>query len=51
MFGYYSENESAWPAGAMRIVYVENHDQNAWHGTQFEQFGPALTNATVLNRT
>lgn len=49
LFGYYSENESAWPAGAMRMTYVENHDQNAWHGTQFEQFGPALMNATVLS--
>jgi len=49
LFGYYSENESAWPAGAMRMAYVENHDQNAWHGTQFEQFGPALTNAIVLS--
>jgi glycosidase len=49
LFGYYSENESAWPDDAMRMVYVENHDQNAWHGTQFEQFGPALTNAILLS--
>jgi glycosidase len=49
LFGYYSENESAWPAGAMRMAYVENHDQNAWHGTQFETFGPALANAIVLS--
>jgi glycosidase len=33
----------------MRMLYVENHDQNAWHGTQFETFGPALTNAIVLS--
>ena len=49
LFGYYSENESAWPAGAMRMVYAENHDQNAWHGTQFETFGPNLTNTIVLS--
>jgi glycosidase len=49
LFGYYSENESAWPAGAMRMVYAENHDQNAWHGTQFETFGPALDNTLVLS--
>lgn len=49
LFGYFSENESAWPAGAMRMIYVENHDQNAWHGTQFETFGPALTNVIVLS--
>ena len=49
LFGYYSENESAWPAGAMRMVYAENHDQNAWHGTQFETFGPALPNVIALS--
>jgi hypothetical protein len=31
------------------MVYVENHDQNSWHGTQFETFGPALTNTVVLS--
>ncbi|MEO7635406.1 MAG: alpha-amylase family glycosyl hydrolase [Sphingomicrobium sp.] len=49
LFGFYSENESAWPAGAMRMVYTENHDENSWHGTATEVFGPALTNATVLS--
>jgi glycosidase len=48
LFGYFSENESAWPAGAMRMVYAENHDQNAWHGTGEEVFGPALNNVHVL---
>jgi glycosidase len=33
----------------MRMVYAENHDQNAWHGTQFEMFGPALDNTLVLS--
>ncbi|HWH17665.1 MAG TPA: alpha-amylase family glycosyl hydrolase [Allosphingosinicella sp.] len=49
LFGYFSENESAWPRGAMRMVYAENHDQNAWHGTQFETFGPALPNVIALS--
>jgi glycosidase len=49
LFGYYSENESAWPRGAMRMKYVTNHDQNSWEGTEFERFGPALTNAIVLS--
>lgn len=49
LFGFYSENESAWPAGAMRMMYVTNHDQNSWEGTEFERFGPALTNAIVLS--
>jgi len=49
LFGYFSENESAWPTGAMRMVYTENHDENAWHGTAREVFGPALTNTIVLS--
>jgi glycosidase len=49
LFGFYSEHESAWPAGAMRMMYVSNHDQNSWEGTEFERFGPALYNAMVLS--
>ncbi len=49
LYGYYSENESAWPIEAMRMTYVENHDQNAWEGTSFERFGPALPAAIVLS--
>ncbi len=49
LFGYYSELESAWPKSAMRLTYTENHDQNAWEGTEFERFGPALDAAIVLS--
>ena len=49
LFGYYSENEGAWPREAQRMVYTENHDQNAWEGTEFERFGPALDDAIVLS--
>jgi glycosidase len=49
LFGYYSEHESAFPKGAQRMTYTENHDQNAWEGTEFERFGPALNNAITLS--
>lgn len=49
LFGYYSELAGAWPAEAQRMVYTENHDQNAWEGTEFERFGPALDDAIVLS--
>ncbi len=49
LFGYYSEAASAWPAAAQRMVYTENHDQNAWEGTEFERFGPNLENAIALS--
>ena len=51
LFGYFSENESAWPAGAQRMIFTSNHDENAWAGTEFERYGPALANATVLQFT
>jgi glycosidase len=51
LFGYYSEAESAWPREAMRMVYTENHDQNAWDGTEFERFGKALPAAIALSFT
>src|SRR3546814_21190986 len=49
LFGYYSENESEWPRDAYRMTYTSNHDQNAWDGTQFERFGPALQATIVLS--
>jgi glycosidase len=33
----------------MRMLFVSNHDKNAWEGTQFEAFGDALENAIVLS--
>ena len=49
LYIYYSWDESAWPAEAMRMTFVSNHDKNAWEGTQFEQFGDALEAAIVLS--
>ncbi len=49
LYGYYSENESAWPQDAYRMTYLSNHDQNAWEATQFERFGPALEAGIVLS--
>ena len=50
-YGYYSENVSAWPDEAMRLVYIANHDSNAWEGTQYENFGPALPAMIALSFT
>ena len=48
LYGFYSENESAWPTGAQRMIFTSNHDENSWSGTEFERFGPALDNAFAL---
>ncbi len=49
LYGYYSEQESAWPKEAMRMTYVANHDSNAWEGTQYENFGDALPAIIALS--
>jgi len=49
MAGYHYDEENAWPLDAMRMLFVSNHDKNAWEGTQFEAFGPALEAAIALS--
>lgn len=49
LYRYYSWNEKAYPDHALRMTHVENHDRNAWDGTQFELFGDALEAAVVLS--
>jgi hypothetical protein len=46
---YYSHNYNAFPADVMRMLFVSNHDKNAWEGTQFELFGDGLHAAIVLS--
>jgi glycosidase len=49
LYKYYSWNEKAFPADGMRMLFVSNHDKNAWEGTEFEQFGAGLETAIVLS--
>jgi glycosidase len=49
LFIYYSWNEKAYPFDIMRMLFVSNHDKNAWDGTQYEQFGDAAEAAIVLS--
>ncbi|NWG92998.1 MAG: alpha-amylase [Parvularculaceae bacterium] len=48
LFGFYSENESAWPEDAYRMTFTSNHDFNSWHGTDEELYGDAFEAITVL---
>ncbi len=48
LFGFYSENESAWPEDAYRMTFTSNHDFNSWHGTDEELYGDAFKAITVL---
>jgi glycosidase len=47
--GHYYEKSNSWPHDAIRMMFVSNHDKNAWDGTTFELFGAALENAIVLS--
>jgi glycosidase len=49
LYIYYSWNEKAYLRDIMRMLFVSNHDKNAWEGTEFEQFGDALEAAIVLS--
>ncbi|BCA62694.1 hypothetical protein HMP09_1928 [Sphingomonas sp. HMP9] len=45
---YYAWDAQFWPANAIRMLYVSNHDVIAG-GTEFERFGPALNAAIALS--
>jgi glycosidase len=49
LYVYYSWNEKAFPADGMRMLFVSNHDHNAWEGTEFERFGAGLETAIALS--
>lgn len=49
LYVYYSWNEKAYPRDIMRMLFVTNHDHNAWEGTEFERFGDALEATIVLS--
>ncbi len=49
LYVYYAWNEKAYAADSLRMLFVSNHDKNAWEGTEFEQFGPAREAAIVLS--
>jgi glycosidase len=46
---YYAWNERAYPRDIMRMLFVSNHDKNAWDGTEYEQFGDMLATAIVMS--
>ena len=46
---YFSEFESKYPAGAYRLTFTSNHDENSWNGTEFERLGENYKAAYVLS--
>ncbi len=49
MRNYYATDRNVWPRGAFRMVYTDNHDQNAWDGVAAEIYGDAYEAAIALS--
>ncbi|HEY3291463.1 MAG TPA: alpha-amylase family glycosyl hydrolase [Anaerolineae bacterium] len=49
LFVYYSWNEKSFPVDGMRMLFVSNHDKNAWEGTEFENFAAGLKATIALS--
>jgi len=40
-----------FPAGAYRMYFTANHDENSWNGTEFEKYGVAYKTFAVFSQT
>ena len=49
LYTYYAWGQKFYPRQAYRLLYTTNHDKNAWEGTEFEIFGPAVDAAIVFS--
>lgn len=48
---FVGEEDSRYPEEAYRLLFTSNHDENAWHGTPAELFGPGAEALAVLTAT
>lgn len=46
---FYALDAKAYQRDSIRMMFVSNHDKNAWEGTEYEQFGEAVNTAIVLS--
>jgi glycosidase len=42
---------SQYPAGATKLFFTSNHDENSWNGTEYEQYGAAAKPWAVFTQT
>lgn len=47
----YTDPPRRYPAGAYRMTFTSNHDENSWNGTERELYGPATDAMSVLAAT
>ena len=51
IFDLLKKQEKEYPAGAIHMNMVTNHDLNSWEGTEFERYGKGLEAFAVLSYT
>lgn len=51
IFDLLSRQEKEYPAGAIHMNMVTNHDLNSWEGTEFERYGISLPAFAILAYT
>ena len=42
---------SQYPAGATKLLFTANHDENSWNGTEYEKYGAAAKAWAVFTQT
>lgn len=47
----YTDPKRRYPAGAYRMTFTSNHDENSWHGTERELYGEGADVMAVLAAT
>ena len=51
IFDLLKKQEKEYPAGAIHMNMVTNHDLNSWEGTEFERYGNGLHAFAILSYT
>ncbi len=48
---YFAKLDTTLPAGAIKMNFITNHDENSWNGTEFKRHGDAVETFAVLVST
>ena len=51
IFDLLAKQDKEYPAGAIHMNMVTNHDLNSWEGTEFERYGVGLGSFAILSYT
>lgn len=48
---YFAKLDTTLPAGAIKMNFITNHDENSWNGTEYKRHGDAVETFAVLVST